>query len=131
MTEKAEVSKPQVKEFLRKYWPGFLAGTVAAGAAVGVAIFLTARYLREREEQSAVIDLRKLEALEQIERETEMEKISGTHMLLETGTGLGSAGGGKVTSDVAAMLATEIEDPVVAEALDALSAVVKTNAKKV
>lgn len=130
MAEKYEAKKPQVKEFLRKYWPGILAGTVAAGTAVGVAIFLTARYLKEREEQSAVIDLKKLAALEQIERES-VGKASDMHLLLETGTGLGRAGGGVAVSDVATMLSLEVESPEVAEVLDALSAVVKTNSKKV
>lgn len=130
MLEKYEAKKPHVKEFLHKYWPGILAGTVAAGTAVGVAIFLTARYLKEREEQSAVIDLKKLAALEQIEQES-VNNTSDMHKLLETGTGLGRAGGEVAVSDAAIMLASEVDSPEVAEILDALSAVVKTNSKKV
>ena len=126
MPKKMEVEQStgeQTKKFIEKYWPTALAVAGAAGA-IGGAIWLTARYLREKKNKSLAQD----NTLKNIETEVEMTENEGV-VLLETGTYLGDVSGEegkKALMD----LASQMDDDEAVQALELLREVIEIGKKK-
>lgn len=109
-------SSKRIKEFLEEYWP--LALTVAgAVGAVGAAVWLTARYLRQKNHH----DKDKNAALQLAEIEVETSQ-DPTAVILETGAYLGQVAG-KEAGEAAAELSNHVNDPDTKIALQVLSTV--------
>lgn len=116
-------SEEQTKKFTEKYWPTALAVAGAAGA-IGAAIWLTARYLREKKTRHGNQEI----ALKNIESEVESTEDAAV-VLLETGTYLGDVTGDegrKALMD----LASQMDDKQAIEALELLKEVIKSGKKK-
>jgi len=104
-------------EFIKKNWPIALVIAGSAGA-IGAAVWLTARYLREKEKRNDLDD----QALRLIESEVEVTS-DPTVVLLETGTYLGQITGHEA-NQAALELAMISDDP---EAKEAFSILGKVN----
>ncbi len=113
----------KTKRFIEKYWPTALAVAGAAGA-IGGAIWLTARYLREKKNKSEALD----NTLKNIETEVEMSG-NETVALLETGTYLGEVSG-EEGKRALIELASQMDDEEAKEAFDLINEVIKIGKKK-
>lgn len=103
----------KAKDFVKKNWPLALAFAGAAGA-VGAAVWLTARYLREKKKREALED----EALRLAEIEVE-QMSDPTAVMLETGSYLGEVSGDEAVS-AAEELSHNTDDPDARDALQVL-----------
>lgn len=114
MAEKEKEPKNlEVKEFVKKNWPWI----VGAGlTTAGVAVFLTVRYFKDKERGKALVDLKRLERLEQLEKEA-LYKMADAPKLIETGGGIVNEMGSKEVAEVAAELGQVVPDEAVADAL--------------
>ena len=126
MSRKIEVEYndlEKTKKFVEKNWRIALVIAGAAGA-VGEAIWLTARYLREKRKR----DINHESALRMIEDEVEASK-GKTAVVLETGTYLGQIAGeeGEVAMSE---LSSQMEEGEAKEALEVLKSVITANRKK-
>ena len=116
-----EAKSNEIKEFVKKNWPWI----VGAGlTTAGVAVFLTVRYFKDREKGKALVDLKRLERLEQLEKEA-LYKMADAPKLIETGAGIASEIGSKEVADVAAALGLVVPDEAVADALLVVERVAK------
>lgn len=120
MAEKEKEPKNlEVKEFVKKNWPWI----VGAGlTTAGVAVFLTVRYFKDKERGKALVDLKRLERLEELEREA-LYKIADAPKLIETGTGIAREMGSKEVAEVVAELGKAVPDEAVADALSVVGRV--------
>ncbi len=120
--EQETIGGEPTKKFIEKYWPTALAVAGAAGA-IGGAIWLTARYLREKKNKTKAQDI----TLECIESEVEMSQ-SETVALLETGTYLGEVSG-EEGKRALIELANQMDDEEAVQALELLKEVIKIGKK--
>ena len=110
-----------MKEFVKKNWPWI----VGAGlTTAGVAVFLTVRYFKDKEKGKIMVDMGRLERLEQLEREA-VRKMADAPKLIETGAGIASEMGSREVSEVAAALGAAVPDEGVADALLVVERVAK------
>lgn len=116
-SEKEGGGSEKTRKFIDTYWSKALIVAGAAGA-IGAAVWLTARYLREKKKREARED----NALELVENEVGAGNAPST-VLLETGTYLGEVSGGEAKSALIE-LAREMDDTQAKEALELLRKVI-------
>ncbi len=114
-----ETSK-KTAEFIKKNWPAAL---LIAGTAVGAAIWLTSRYLRNKKTREKEIELK----LEQVENETR-DGIDPTVTMLEHGSYLGRIAGDEV-KQATEEIAMHIEKPEEKEIFKTLGEVAQIESK--
>ena len=111
----------EMKEFVKKNWPWI----VGAGlTTAGVAVFLTVRYFKDKEKGKIMVDMGRLERLEQLEREA-FYKMADAPKLIETGEGIAREMGSREVSEVAVALGQEVPDEEVSMALKVVERVAK------
>lgn len=123
MTRETEpsIESLKTKEFLKKHWP---IAVVAGTTIVGAAIWLTARYIRNKNKRSIAQD-RELSLIE----EEAVEGKDPSIILLETGSYLGKVAGDEA-EQAARTLAEHIESEEVKETLITLSQITKQSKRK-
>lgn len=87
-TKEQSETSDKTAEFIKKNWPAAL---LVAGTAVGAAIWLTSKYLRNKKAREREIELK----MEQVENET-MSQSDPTVAMLEHGSYLGRIAGDEV-----------------------------------
>lgn len=112
MMRKVEVRYNEIEKtklFVDKYWKTALLIAGAAGV-VGAAVWMTARYLREKKQRDVLYD----QALENVENEVESTS-SEASVILNTGSYLGQISGDEGRQAIADLAnSTENEDDKVA-----------------
>ncbi len=119
---KITVEEDGFGEFVKKYWPIGLA--VAGAGAVGAAIWMTARYLRNKH----IKETEMAKSLEMVEQEA-MESLDPTATMLETGSYLGHVAG-QEAADTAMKLAHSMPDDETRLIMETLGTVAQMEAKK-
>lgn len=107
--EREEKHPNKTQDFVKKYWP-----VIAVAGAVGAAIWLTARYIKEKKHK----DSDEFKALGQIEEEA-LASTDETSAILETGTQLTKIAGQEVVS-AAKELSEHLDDPKAKSTLEVL-----------
>lgn len=106
--------KPDARTFIRKYWP--IAAAVGAGVgAVGVALWLVSRYVRERGKK----DPKEILELDNIDEEALRPKTADAVKILETAAALQNVAGD--VPDVAHELSNHMGDTDVVDALTTIA----------
>jgi len=113
----------KTREFVRKNWPVALVVAGAAGA-IGAAVWMTARYLREKSIREAKEEHELLLIEKDVERMTDP-----TVIMLESGAYLGQLTGNEA-KEAAAELAQYTEDEEAKDALNVLEQVTSFESKK-
>ena len=115
--------KPDTRTFIRKHWP--IAAAVGVGVgAVGVALWLISRYVRERGKKDSI----DMQALDRIEEVALRPKMRDAVLILETGPELQSIAGNVPV--VAYELSDHIDDTDVADALTTIGDAVTLESRK-
>jgi hypothetical protein len=121
LEKEKENKSTEVKEFVKKNWPWI----VGAGlTTAGVAVFLTVRYFKDKEKGKIMVDMGRLDRLEQLEREA-LYKMADAPKLIETGRGIASEMGSKEVVEVVAALGLAVPDEEVSLALKVVEVVAK------
>lgn len=119
--KKSGEASDKTAEFIKKNWPAAL---LVAGTAVGAAIWLTSRYLRNKKTRAREIELK----MEQVESETK-DLSDPTVAMLEHGSYLGRIAGEEV-KEAADEIASHIEKPEEKEIFKTLGEVAQLEAKQ-
>jgi predicted RND superfamily exporter protein len=112
---------PGTREFVKKNWPYAL---IIGGTVVGAAIWITARYLKEKKPKTSEAYIN----LKQVEDEVEASRDK-TAVLLETGSHLGKIAGDDL-EEATKDLKAHIQDMSAHEILDVLRDLSRIEANK-